>query len=78
MEQALKDAIDELEVGAEYLGLSGVEDLLQEGIRETIESIRESSIRVWILTGDKVETAKCIAQSTGLKSKQESFFEMLS
>jgi phospholipid-translocating ATPase len=61
-----------------YLGLSGVEDLLQEEVRETIESLREARIRIWILTGDKVETAKCIAKSTGLKAKDEIFYEMLS
>jgi phospholipid-translocating ATPase len=30
-----------------------------------------------MLTGDKIETAKCIAISTGLKSKKESIFEMI-
>jgi phospholipid-translocating ATPase len=40
--------------------------------------MREARIRIWILTGDKVETAKCIAKSTGLKSKNETFYEMLS
>jgi phospholipid-translocating ATPase len=67
-----------LESGMNYLGLSGVEDLLQEEVRETIESLREARIRIWILTGDKVETAKCIAKSTGLKAKNEIFYEMLS
>ena len=32
---------------------------------------------MWVLTGDKVETAKCIAKSTGLKYKHENFYEML-
>jgi phospholipid-translocating ATPase len=69
--------ISELEQGMKFNGISGVEDLLQEGIRETIESLREGSIKVWVLTGDKVETAKCIAKSTGLKQKHENFFDML-
>lgn len=29
-----------------------------------------------MLTGDKIETAKCIAISTGLKTKKENVFEM--
>ena len=69
--------ISELEVGMKFVGISGVEDLLQENIRETVEALREANIKVWVLTGDKVETAKCIAKSTGLKSKNENFFEML-
>jgi phospholipid-translocating ATPase len=71
------EVITELEKGMKFIGISGVEDLLQDQIRETIESVRESGIRVWVLTGDKVETAKCIAKSTGLKGKTEQFFEML-
>ncbi|MFO0116993.1 MAG: hypothetical protein ACK521_05060 [bacterium] len=30
-----------------------------------------------MLTGDKIETAKCIAISTGLKAKKESIFELI-
>lgn len=69
--------VSELERGMRFIGISGVEDLLQDNIRETIESLREASIKVWVLTGDKVETAKCIAKATGLKHKSENFFEML-
>ena len=69
--------ISELEENMRFIGISGVEDLLQDLVRETIESLREGSIKVWVLTGDKVETAKCIAKSTGLKHKHENFFDML-
>ena len=31
---------------------------------------------MWLLTGDKLETTKCIAISTGLKSSKEAVFEM--
>lgn len=51
----------------ELLGVTGVEDLLQEEIKKTIINLREAGIKVWMLTGDKVETAKCIAISTGFK-----------
>lgn len=43
---------------------------------ETIETLRQAGIQIWMLTGDKIETAKCIAISTGLKTKKESVFEM--
>ena len=41
---------------------------------ETIESVRNAGIKVWMLTGDKVETATCIAISTGLKSQNHRMF----
>ncbi|KZV75842.1 phospholipid-translocating P-type ATPase [Peniophora sp. CONT] len=55
-----------LERDLELLGLTGVEDKLQEDVRGTIESLRNAGIRVWMLTGDKVETATVIANSTRL------------
>jgi phospholipid-translocating ATPase len=42
----------------------------------TIETLRSAGIQVWMLTGDKVETAKCIAISTGLKSKSQEILEI--
>lgn len=43
----------------------------------TIESLRSAGINVWMLTGDKVETATCIAISAGLKSKSQSIFKIV-
>ena len=40
----------------------------------TIESLRSAGINVWMLTGDKVETATCIAISAGLKNKRQQIF----
>ncbi|XP_063979096.1 phospholipid-transporting ATPase IF isoform X2 [Diachasmimorpha longicaudata] len=47
------------------LGATGVEDRLQEGVQETLESLRVAGIKVWVLTGDKAETAENIAFSCG-------------
>jgi phospholipid-translocating ATPase len=60
----------------DFLAVTGVEDKLQEKVLETIETLRQAGIQIWMLTGDKIETAKCIAISTGLKTKKESVFEM--
>mmetsp|Transcript_30205 Transcript_30205/g.26759 ORF Transcript_30205/g.26759 Transcript_30205/m.26759 type:complete len:83 (+) Transcript_30205:198-446(+) len=57
----------------ELLGVTGVEDKLQKDVQITIESFRNAGINVWMLTGDKVETAICIAISTGLKNKTQHF-----
>ena len=50
--------------------LQGVEDKLQEDVMKTIETLRSAGIQVWMLTGDKIETAKCIAISAGLQGKR--------
>ncbi|KAI4341884.1 hypothetical protein MLD38_026556 [Melastoma candidum] len=39
------------------VGATAIEDRLQEGVPETIESLRQAGIKVWVLTGDKQETA---------------------
>jgi phospholipid-translocating ATPase len=54
----------------EFLCVTGVEDLLQENVTLTIQKIRQADIQVWMLTGDKVETAKCIAIATGLQAQK--------
>uniref|UniRef100_A0A1I8JNN5 PhoLip_ATPase_C domain-containing protein n=1 Tax=Macrostomum lignano TaxID=282301 RepID=A0A1I8JNN5_9PLAT len=49
----------------EALGLTAIEDELQTGVRETITDLRAAGIQVWILTGDKRETAENISLSAG-------------
>ena len=51
-----------------------MEDLLQEDIYPTLELLRNAGLQIWMLTGDKVETATCIAISAGLKSKQQDLY----
>lgn len=53
-----------------------MEDRLQDDVSQTIESLSHAGIKIWMLTGDKVETAKCIAISAGLKSNQQQIFEI--
>ena len=43
---------------------------------EVIESLRNAGIQVWMLTGDKVETATCIAISAGFKRRTQPIFYM--
>lgn len=49
----------------ELLGATAVEDALQDDIKDTLVSIRAAGIKIWVLTGDKVETALNIAYSCG-------------
>ena len=58
-----------LEKDLELLGVTGVEDKLQEDVRMTLELLRNAGIKIWMLTGDKIETATCIAISSKLVSR---------
>lgn len=75
-EELVKEAICELECEMELLGITGVEDKLQNEVAVTIESLRAGGIQVWMLTGDKVETATCIAISAGFKDRRQQIFYM--
>ena len=59
---------EKLEHRLQFVGVTGVEDKLQDKCKETLEKLKKADIKVWMLTGDKVETACCIATSTGLRS----------
>lgn len=60
----------------ELLAVTGVEDKLQTDVALVIESLRSAGIQVWMLTGDKVETATCIAISAGFKDRRQQIFYM--
>ncbi|KAH7830451.1 putative phospholipid-transporting ATPase VD [Monocercomonoides exilis] len=47
----------EIEVELELIGSTAIEDKLQEGVPDCIEVLRKAGIKVWVLTGDKQETA---------------------
>jgi phospholipid-translocating ATPase len=55
-----------LEYNLEILGITGVEDKLQDNVKPSLELLRNAGIRIWMLTGDKIETARCVAISSKL------------
>ncbi|RDX62340.1 Phospholipid-transporting ATPase 1, partial [Mucuna pruriens] len=57
-----------IESNLKLLGATGIEDKLQEGVPEAIEALRQAGIKVWVLTGDKQETAISIGLSCKLLS----------
>jgi len=61
--------VESLERDMELLCVTGVEDKLQDNVRNTLEQLRNAGVKVWMLTGDKLETATCIAKSSRLVSK---------
>lgn len=62
----IEDCGSEIESGMEILGCTAIEDKLQEGVNDTIEKLRRAGIKVWMLTGDKRETAINIGYSCSL------------
>ncbi|CCE62610.1 hypothetical protein TPHA_0C04600 [Tetrapisispora phaffii CBS 4417] len=68
IDRALKIAAvgEEIEDKLELLGATAIEDKLQEGVSEAIEKIRRAGIKMWMLTGDKRETAINIGYSCKL------------
>lgn len=69
-EKRLRESFAKLETNLTLLGASGIEDRLQDGVPETIQSFRSSGIAVWVLTGDKPETAINVAYSAKLFNSQ--------
>lgn len=65
------------EKGLELLGLTGVEDKLQEDVQNSLESIKNAGIKFWMLTGDKVETGICIARSARIISRNQPMFLLI-
>eukprot|EP00794_Sanderia_malayensis_P011228 gene11228-12407_t len=64
-EEQLAKVFGEVENDLDLLGATAVEDRLQDGVKDTIESLRIAGIKVWVLTGDKQETAVNISHSCG-------------
>lgn len=62
----LEEVAAKIEFDLEIVGSSAIEDRLQEGVPEAIVHIRKAGIKLWVLTGDKIETAINIGYASGL------------
>jgi phospholipid-translocating ATPase len=56
-EARIEEVCDELERDLRLLGATAIEDRLQDGVPETIADLKKAGIKVWVATGDKMETA---------------------
>ncbi|KAJ0179615.1 hypothetical protein K1T71_005327 [Dendrolimus kikuchii] len=65
-EQKIEEAALLIENNLRLLGATAIEDKLQDGVPETIAALLKANINVWVLTGDKQETAINIAHSARL------------
>ncbi|OIW30341.1 phospholipid-translocating P-type ATPase [Coniochaeta ligniaria NRRL 30616] len=62
-QERVEAAAELIEQGFDLAGATAIEDKLQQGVPDTIDKLRRANIKVWMLTGDKRETAINIAQS---------------
>ncbi|KAI0835434.1 phospholipid-translocating P-type ATPase [Hypoxylon sp. FL0890] len=65
-EEKLEQVADKIEQDLTLLGGTAIEDRLQDGVPDTIELLGRAGIKLWVLTGDKVETAINIGFSCNL------------
>ena len=63
-DQKLMEAGAEVEKNLRVCGASAIEDKLQVGVGKCIKELHGADIKLWILTGDKMETAINIGRST--------------
>uniref|UniRef100_A0A7M4EPR6 Phospholipid-transporting ATPase n=1 Tax=Crocodylus porosus TaxID=8502 RepID=A0A7M4EPR6_CROPO len=65
----LEESYELIEKNLQLLGATAIEDKLQDKVPETIETLMKADIKIWILTGDKQETAINIGHSCKLLKK---------
>uniref|UniRef100_A0A3Q3X8Y6 Phospholipid-transporting ATPase n=1 Tax=Mola mola TaxID=94237 RepID=A0A3Q3X8Y6_MOLML len=65
-EGKLDQLYEEIEKDLLLLGATAIEDKLQDGVPQTIEQLSKADIKIWVLTGDKQETAENIGYSCNL------------
>ncbi|XP_072108888.1 probable phospholipid-transporting ATPase IA isoform X3 [Mobula birostris] len=65
----LEESYELIEKNLQLLGATAIEDRLQDKVPETIETLSKADIKIWILTGDKQETAINIGHACKLLTK---------
>lgn len=67
----IEDMEDAIEQGLNLIGATAIEDRLQDGVPECIAELAKAGINIWVLTGDKEETAINIAVACNLVLPKE-------
>lgn len=77
VEKKIQENYSRIECNLTLLGATGIEDRLQEGVPETLSALMSAGIVIWVLTGDKPETAINIAYSCKLFSPQMELLQLM-
>jgi phospholipid-translocating ATPase len=73
-QERIEKASELIEQKFELAGATAIEDKLQDGVPESIDKLRRANIKVWMLTGDKRETAINIGHSARLCKPYSTIF----
>ena len=65
-EEKVNKVAELIEDEFELIGSTAIEDCLQDNVSEVISFIKEAGVKLWVLTGDKIETAINIGYSCAL------------
>lgn len=65
-QKEMSEHASKLEKNLEILGIVAIEDKLQDGVPDTLALLLKAQVRVWVLTGDKQETALEIGKACNL------------
>ena len=68
-DEQIEEVCDQIERSLTLMGGTAIEDKLQEGVPDTIAVLAKAGIKIWVLTGDKVETAINIGFACNLLTK---------
>ena len=74
--EAVQSVLEQLQEDMQLLCITAVEDKLQPNVRTTLEMLRDANVRTWMLTGDKMETAKIVAQNASLVARYQPFYSV--
>uniref|UniRef100_A0A8C2KIY0 Phospholipid-transporting ATPase n=1 Tax=Cyprinus carpio TaxID=7962 RepID=A0A8C2KIY0_CYPCA len=75
-EEKLVAMYNQVETGMSLIGATAVEDRLQEEAAETMEALQGAGMKVWVLTGDKMETAKSTCYACRLFQRGTELLEL--
>ncbi|XP_072107846.1 phospholipid-transporting ATPase IC isoform X1 [Mobula birostris] len=74
-DETLDRVYEEIEKDLLLLGATAIEDRLQDGVPETIDVLKRGDIKIWVLTGDKKETAENIGFSCQLLTNDMTLYD---
>ena len=75
-DELLTAAFEKVEKNLYIIGATIVEDKLQDNVPETIRDLHLANIKIWMLTGDKMDTAENIAKSCNLINEEMTVFRL--
>ena len=68
-EERVRECVSLLEQNLRIIGVTGVLDKLQDHVPETIADLKKGGLKIWMLTGDKMNTAVVVAKSVKVTNR---------